>query len=491
MELKKRVLSVLVITLAGVAPALAQVPQLLNYQGRLSSAGGPVTGDQTITFRIYDADTGGAELWSETQTVPVTDGVFNVILGSITPLADVFSGSGSRYLSVQVQGESEMTPRLQFVSSAYALRTQRADDVVDGAITEAKVQDAAITGPKIATDAVGTSKIEDGAITSAKLQDGAVRAAKLDQMGAAQGQVLKWDGSGWTPAEDSTATNGSGITEIIAGIGLAGGGTQSPVTVSIADGGVGTTQLADASITRPKIAAATVGVNEIVDSAVTSAKIQDGAVTGAKLAQPIGVGTNTPGASLEVVGGIRARGGPPGVSGQNDNGYAFGSPGDDDSGVFSSQDGVIEFYSNGVERASVNFNGLNVTGQVSSTGGVVFPDNTVQTTAVTDGSLLPKVGAFVSDVFNASTQQWELRVRANLGPSVTVTYNDTDQRYEVDVDGFPINDVGQYVILLTPVRERRFVHADATRLPGTLLISQVDTQGAALRGSFNLVVYRP
>jgi len=63
----------------------------------------------------------------------------------------------------------------------------------------------------------------------------------------------------------------------------------------------------------------------------------------------VGIGTTNPGSSLEVNGGIRARGGTPGANGVNNNGYAFGSPGDTDSGMFSSADGQLEFYSNNGE----------------------------------------------------------------------------------------------------------------------------------------------
>ena len=72
----------------------------------------------------------------------------------------------------------------------------------------------------------------------------------------------------------------------------------------------------------------------------------------------VGIGTTAPGSSLQVVGGVRARGGAPGDFGDNDNGYAFsGGAGDDDSGMFSSADGQIEFHTNAIERMRVNASG--------------------------------------------------------------------------------------------------------------------------------------
>ena len=42
-------------------------------------------GNYELTFRIDDAETGGSALWSEVQTVPLSQGIFNVVLGEITP----------------------------------------------------------------------------------------------------------------------------------------------------------------------------------------------------------------------------------------------------------------------------------------------------------------------------------------------------------------------------------------------------------------------
>ncbi len=68
----------------------------------------------------------------------------------------------------------------------------------------------------------------------------------------------------------------------------------------------------------------------------------------------VGIGTATPGASLQVAGGVLARGGAPGALGFNNNGYAFaGNGGDNDSGMFSSADGQVEFYGNGFERMRI------------------------------------------------------------------------------------------------------------------------------------------
>ena len=57
----------------------------IAYQGRLADTGGaPLTGTYNIEFRLYDVLGGGVPLWEELWTgsnaVQVSDGLFNVML---------------------------------------------------------------------------------------------------------------------------------------------------------------------------------------------------------------------------------------------------------------------------------------------------------------------------------------------------------------------------------------------------------------------------
>ena len=62
-----------------------------SYQGLLTDAAGvPVTdGSYMVVFTLYDAATGGTSEWTETQSVTTMDGLYNVMLGSVTTLSDV------------------------------------------------------------------------------------------------------------------------------------------------------------------------------------------------------------------------------------------------------------------------------------------------------------------------------------------------------------------------------------------------------------------
>lgn len=110
--------------------AQADVPKLINFQGRLSTATGDSVPSQnySITFRIYNASSGGSLLWFETQTVMVTKSLFSVVLGaSGTPIPNSVFTDTSQWLAIKVSSDPEMTPRQRLVSIGYSYRALRTD----------------------------------------------------------------------------------------------------------------------------------------------------------------------------------------------------------------------------------------------------------------------------------------------------------------------------------------------------------------------------
>jgi hypothetical protein len=119
------------ILVAGVAmPVHAAVPQTIAFQGYLADNGGqPLAGTVNLDIAVYAAASGGAALWSETHgAVPVSQGVFAVALGSVTPLGGAVTNGAPRFLGVRVNGEAEL-PRTELRSAPFALRAQAADTV--------------------------------------------------------------------------------------------------------------------------------------------------------------------------------------------------------------------------------------------------------------------------------------------------------------------------------------------------------------------------
>jgi len=105
------------------------VPKMLNYQGYLTDTLQiPIDDTLDMIFRIYDASTGGNELWNETQTgVIIERGVFSVILGSVNAIPDsVFTGGTDRWLELVVDGDT-LSPRTRIVSVGYAYTATYSD----------------------------------------------------------------------------------------------------------------------------------------------------------------------------------------------------------------------------------------------------------------------------------------------------------------------------------------------------------------------------
>jgi len=69
---------------AAQTPAGSALPRLVRFSGTAKDTGGSsVTGVTGITFALYAEQTGGAPLWSETQSVQAgPDGRYTVLLGA-------------------------------------------------------------------------------------------------------------------------------------------------------------------------------------------------------------------------------------------------------------------------------------------------------------------------------------------------------------------------------------------------------------------------
>jgi hypothetical protein len=111
----------------------AQVPESINFQGRLSDNSPQqnlITGDVAMEFRIFDGQTAGSQLWSESwSVVGVHDGLFSVMLGTNgSPLpASVFASGAERWLEIVVAGEV-LDPRQRLGSVAFAHKSSLALD---------------------------------------------------------------------------------------------------------------------------------------------------------------------------------------------------------------------------------------------------------------------------------------------------------------------------------------------------------------------------
>jgi hypothetical protein len=117
------------IQIANAFPFRSTSTDTVAYQGRLADSDGyPLTGSYNITFLLYDVAADGsplwAEQWSEANAVEVNNGLFNVLLGHITPIPQaVIVSYDTLWLAVKVGNDPEMTPRVQLGNVPYAMQT--------------------------------------------------------------------------------------------------------------------------------------------------------------------------------------------------------------------------------------------------------------------------------------------------------------------------------------------------------------------------------
>lgn len=235
------------------------VSRLISYQGILTDSNGEAVsdGEYIMSYNLYDSEAGTTVLWSETQTVPVNDGVFNVLLGSVNPFDIDFDTQ--LWLGITVAGGSELSPRLSLTSSAHSMCARA---VEDGSITTTSIADEAVTGDKLHEDAIKA------------------------------GENISLSRDAGNNFVISASVSGGGLTEVISDGTLAGAGISGN-PLGLADNAITTTKIANAvvtsakiannSITSTKIQDGAVAASDLASNAVTTVKLHDGAVTKAKL----------------------------------------------------------------------------------------------------------------------------------------------------------------------------------------------------------------
>jgi hypothetical protein len=179
---------VLAFAVLGVpTPASAQYGTI-SYQGMLKDGGALVNGNINLDVTYYYAGTGEAIVTESFTQVPVTNGLFNVALGSeIGNLAELLDPTKPIELGMRINNSMELTPRAQLHAVPFAMTSHSLDGI-----------------PASATPARGT-----------------IFPLPLDENNQILGSML--------PPFD-------GITSIHVGEGLVGGGTTGLVEVGFDPG---------------------------------------------------------------------------------------------------------------------------------------------------------------------------------------------------------------------------------------------------------------
>ncbi|MFT4740817.1 MAG: hypothetical protein ACJAT1_001685 [Marivirga sp.] len=141
----------------------AQIPKTLNFQGVLTDPANdlPVEdGNYGFLFGIYNVETGGTALWTENQSLATSNGQYNAILGSVSPI-DI-DGTENYWLEISVNGND--LGRVELTSTAYLLDDD-IEDLADGSLSGTKVGTGVNAG-NITTGSMSGNRISGGTVTA-------------------------------------------------------------------------------------------------------------------------------------------------------------------------------------------------------------------------------------------------------------------------------------------------------------------------------------
>jgi Phage Tail Collar Domain len=129
----KKLLLLLALSVGAASAVRAQIPQNIAYQGYLTQNGVPVNSTIPASFTLWDAQTGGNQVWNQQQSnVQVTNGYYTVMLNFEQQYwqgAWHDSSFNHQYwLEVLINGNT--LGRVQLAASPYAMNARIADSAI-------------------------------------------------------------------------------------------------------------------------------------------------------------------------------------------------------------------------------------------------------------------------------------------------------------------------------------------------------------------------
>lgn len=227
---------------------------------------------------------------------PAGSDILQTLTGVLTPPADAI---WARVTAHFTSSGSLARAGYAYVGNIRMMRAVTSGQVVDSAISTAKIADLGITTAKINTGAVTsneigaaavvTAKIAASAVTSTELGTASVVTAKLASAAVTANELASLAVTTAkinTGAVTSTELGALAVTTAKINTGAVTSnelGAAAVITAKIAANAVTSTEIAALAVTTAKVAASAITVSELASAAVTTAKIAASAVTSTEL----------------------------------------------------------------------------------------------------------------------------------------------------------------------------------------------------------------
>ena len=201
----------------------APVGTAFTYQGRLTTTNGPANGLYDFEFYAYTSETGYSGYAMNTNAVPVSNGLFTVLL-DFGP--GVFTGD-ARWLRIGVRSNSVavppeipepfvvLNPRVPITATPFAQFATLASNVAPGSISAANLALNSVTATKIASGQVvkTLNGFTDAVLVSAGTNFSIANNANVLTISATPGTVVTNGGWSVTGNSGTTTNNFVGTTD--------------------------------------------------------------------------------------------------------------------------------------------------------------------------------------------------------------------------------------------------------------------------------------